>query len=394
MKILYDDQIFTIQHFGGISRYFCELMEQFSQDPEIDFRIALRYTLNEHLIRKTRLNRFWTRRNVFFSGSAFFETIQKKIHVNALNHVFRNRDESIRRLQEQDFDIFHPTYFDTYFLPYLGNRPCVATMYDMTLERFPGLFPREDAVRAGKKKIAVRADRIIAISESTKNDIVTVLNVPEEKIRTIHLAGSLDPEVYAGPAPSPPRTGLPDRYLLFVGNRFTYKNFTFMADALAPVFAEDPTLYLVCAGGGLFSRSENEHLQKNGMASRVLLLPADDATLGYLYRNAIAFIFPSLYEGFGLPIIDAFNCGCPAVLSNTSSLPEVGGSAARYFDPADGASLERIIREILSDEGARKELVAKGRDRAGLFSWKKTAEMTKEAYREAAETARDRPTRV
>lgn len=387
MKILYDDQIFTIQHFGGISRYFCELMEHFSQDPEIDFRIALRYTLNEHLIGATRLNRYWTHRNNLFSDSRILEKIQKSVHINALNHVFRNRDESIRQLETQDFDVFHPTYFDPYFLSRLGTRACVTTMYDMTLERFPKLFPGEDAVRAGKEKIAMRADRIIAISESTKNDIVRVLNVPGEKIRTIHLAGSLDPEACAGPAPSPPRTGLPDRFLLFVGNRFTYKNFTFMADALAPVFAEDPALHLVCAGGGMFSRSEKEHLQKNGMASRVLLVPADDATLGYLYRNAIAFIFPSLYEGFGLPVIDAFNCGCPAVLSNTSSLPEVGGTAALYFDPSDRASLERIIREILSDENVRKELGAKGRDRAGLFSWKKTAAMTKEAYREAAETA-------
>lgn len=388
MRILYDDQIFTIQHFGGISRYFCELMTQFSYDPELDFRIALRYSLNEHLIRNTRLNRYWTKRNDFFSASPFFERLQKNIHVNVLNHIFRNRDESIRQLKAPDFDVFHPTYFDPYFLPHLGSHPCVTTIYDMMLEKFPEHFPKEEAARAGKRKVSARSDRIIAISESTKNDIITILGVPEERVRTIYLGGSLDPETCAGHVPMPPCAGLPDRYLLYVGNRFSYKNFTFMVEALAPVFAEDTGLYLICAGGGNFSGSERELLQKNGVASRVRFFPADDATLVFLYRNAFAFIFPSLYEGFGLPVIDAFNCGCPAILSKTSSLPEVGGDAALYFDPADRASLATVIRQIISDEGARKELVVKGRERAMLFTWEKTAAMTKEVYREATEQGR------
>ena len=378
MKILYDDQIFTYQHFGGISRYFCELMEQYSYDPDLDFRIALRYTLNEPLLSRPGLNRYWTRRNDFFSDSRFFVSLQKRIHLNVLNHVFRNRTESIRQLAGQDFDVFHPTYYDPYFLKFCGDRPFVLTVYDMIIEKFPEYFPGEDAVRAGKKLLAESAQRIIAISECTKKDIVTILRIPEEKVQTIYLAGSL-PQAPGSPS-IPASSSLPERYFLFVGNRSGYKNFPFLIRALAPVFQTHAALYLVCAGGGAFSGSERALLQENNMASRVVSYPADDITLASLYRNACAFIFPSLYEGFGLPVLEAFSCGCPAVLSNTSSLPEIGGDAALYFDPYDTISLADAMERVLTDESLRKELVIRGNEQGKRFSWEKTAAMTKTVY--------------
>ena len=385
MKILFDDQIFTIQHYGGISSYFCELMERFSHDPAIDFRVALRYTLNEPLLSHGELNRYWTHRNDLFSDSRFFSGIQKKVRVNALNHIFRNRAESIRQLKGQDFDLFHPTYYDPYFLAHLGDRPFVLTIYDMILERFSDRYPQEGTVRKGKKLLAEKASRIIAISDSTKKDIIRFLEISEDKIQTIHLASSLSSTQGTGPSPSPMHSNLPERFLLFVGNRPGYKNFPFLIRALHRFFDKEHGLYLVCAGGGGFSEEEMRMIRELGIFSRVLHYPADDATLSYLYAHAIAFVFPSLCEGFGLPILDSFSCGCPALLSNTSSFPEVGGDAALYFDPIDPASLITSVERLLSDEHLREELIVKGRERGKLFSWEKTAAMTREVYESASE---------
>jgi len=385
MKILYDYQIFNKQYFGGISLYFCELMDQFSRDPETSIRLALLYSLNEPLHQKPQLNRFWTHRNDCFTDSRFFSDLQKKIHINVLNHIFNNQYESIRRLKDRDFDIFHPTYYDPYFLKYLGGRPYILTIYDMIHEQYPGNFDSRDPTSARKKILAENAKGIIAISENTKADIVKFLNVDPGKIRVIPLASSFNPEKKLYQTLMNGESNLPKKYLLFVGNRFSYKNFAFLVEALFPVFKSHGDLHLICAGGGKFLDPEMELIRKMNMTSRVHLFPADDATLLHLYRNAYAFVFPSLYEGFGLPVLDAFSCGCPALLSNTSSFPEVGGDAALYFDPVNRASLTAAIEQILSEENLRGDLIARGSERVKLFSWEKTAATTKKVYEAAIE---------
>ena len=380
MKLLYDHQIFTWQNYGGISRYFCELMSQFTLDPRIDFRLALHYSQNEHLHQNPQVNRFWTHRNDFFSDSRFFSALQKKIHINVLNHIFNNQRESVKQLKGQDFDLFHPTYYDPYFLKHLGKKPYVLTIYDMIHEIFPDTFDKNDMTRNRKKTLADNAKKIIAISENTKKDIIKYLDVPEDKIQVIYLADSLSRTKNTNPSNVLDSIRVPEKYLLFVGNRSGYKNFTFLFEALFSVLKKDKNLHIICAGGGFFSASEKNLMQKMDMISRTHYYSADDATLLYLYKNAYAFVFPSLYEGFGIPVLEAFSCGCPTVLSNTSSLPEVGGDAALYFDPVDSVSVTNIIEQILSDENLREDLITKGYSRSKLFSWEKTALMTKKVY--------------
>lgn len=385
MKILYDHQIFTIQHYGGISRYFCELMDRYSQNTEINFRLSLRYSQNDHLSQMPQLNAFWTQRNNFFSDSPFFSDLQKKIHINVLNHIFNNQNESISCLKISDFDIFHPTYFDPYFLKYLGKHPFILTIYDMIHEQYPSNFDYRDPTRARKKILAEKAKKIIAISDSTKADIVKFLNIDPGNIEVIPLASSLHLKRKPEGTFMKRENNLPEKYLLFIGNRFGYKNFLFMVEALFPVFRNHEDLHLLCAGGGKFQGPEVEVLRKLNLTSRVHNYPADDTTLLQLYKNACAFVFPSLYEGFGIPILEAFSCGCPAVLSNTSSFPEVGGTAALYFDPVDKMSLIHAIERILSDKGLRGEMKIRGFEQARLFSWEKTAAKTKEVYEVASE---------
>jgi glycosyltransferase involved in cell wall biosynthesis len=380
MKLLYDHQIFTWQNYGGISRYFCELMSQFTLDPRIDFSLALRYSQNEHLQQNPQVNRFWTQRNDFFSDSRFFSELQKKIHVNVLNHIFNNQRESVKRLKAQEFDLFHPTYYDPFFLKHLGNKPYVLTIFDMIHEIFPDTFEKNDLTRNRKKILAENAKQIIAISGNTKKDIIKYLDVPEDKIQVIYLADTLSRIKNADSSNVPSSITVPEKYLLFVGNRPGYKNFTFLLEALFPVLKKNENLHIICAGGGDFSAAEKNLMQKMNMVTRVHHYPADNATLLYLYKNAYAFVFPSLYEGFGIPVLEAFSCGCPTVLSNTSSLPEVGGDAALYFDPVDRTSLTNAVERILSDENMREDLIKKGCSRSKLFSWEKTSAMTKKVY--------------
>ena len=385
MKLLYDHQIFTWQNSGGISRYFCELMSQFDPDTGVDFSLALRYSQNEPLHQHPQLNRFWTHRNDFFSDSRFFSGLQKKIHVNVLNHIFNNQRESVKRLKEQDFDVFHPTYYDPYFLKHLVNKYYVLTIYDMIHEKFPDNFDKYDLTGSRKKLLAENAKQIITISGNTKKDIVKYLDIPKDKIQVIYLANALSRVKKTDSSNISVFIKLPKHYLLFIGNRSGYKNFTFLIKALFPVLKTNENLHIVCAGGGYFSDSEKNLIRKMNMVTRVHHYPADDATLQHLYKNAYAFIFPSLYEGFGIPVLEAFSCGCPAVLSNTSSLPEVGGDSALYFDSFNTNSLTNAVERILSDETLRKNLITKGCERSKLFSWEKTAAMTKKVYEIALE---------
>ena len=174
MKVLYDHQIFTQQNYGGISLYFCELMNQFSKDPSVNLSIALKYTYNENLLRMPQLNKYWSDKSDFLSNNQLFSFIKGMSHRNILNFALNNKfihinqNESVRSLKQGNFDILHPTYFNPYFLKHLGKKPYVLTVYDMIYERFPMYFPSDDPIIEWKKTLIGNASSIIAISECTK----------------------------------------------------------------------------------------------------------------------------------------------------------------------------------------------------------------------------------
>ncbi len=136
----------------------------------------------------------------------------------------------------------------------------------------------------------------------------------------------------------------------------------------------------MCTGGGKFSNYEIEQFKELGISKQVLQFNLDDDSLAYFYKNALAFIFPSLYEGFGIPVLESFACGCPVVCSNVSSLPEIAGEAACYFDPYSEESIKNSVVKILTDSNLREELINKGYEQLKKFSWQKTAEQTKKIY--------------
>lgn len=381
MKLLYDHQIFTRQQYGGISRYFCELMDQFSQSPDINFTIALRASYNENLCNRPSLNPYWSNRSHLLSNNQIIPCIQKKLHINLLKRLYINQSESVRLLKKQTFDLFHPTEYNPYFLKHLQGKPYVLTVYDMIHEHYPEYFSSHDPTSQWKKELIEQADAIIAISENTKNDILKFSDVKPNKITMIHLGNPFETQQRANKQTIRQDTPSSEKpYLLVVGTRTGYKNFIFFIKAIAILLKKDKNLQVYCAGGGPFTSHELKIFKELGINSKVHMINANDSIMPQLYANAKAFIFPSLYEGFGLPVLEAFSCGCPVVASHTSSLPEIGGDAACYFDPHDPSSLVKSLESVITNDHVREHYINKGLVRVKEFSWERTAHETKKVY--------------
>jgi glycosyltransferase involved in cell wall biosynthesis len=385
MKLLYDHQIFYRQNYGGVSRYFCELMNQFSIDPDINFILPLHFVQNDNLAQFPQLNKYWSERYNSLYTNNFVSLLQKKIRFNALNFglnfLVNNQGESIRLLQKQDFDIFHPTYYEPYFLKYLRKKRYVLTVYDMIHEHFPNYFKTGDQTRAWKKQLIENASDVIAISENTKRDILTFTNVDPDRIHVIYLGNPLENvSSFVPNSLHQDIAGFNYPYLLFVGDRHAYKNFSFFIESVADILHKNGEFHVVCAGSSPFSREEKKLLKNLNIINQVHHVKVNGMILKILYKNARAFIFPSLYEGFGLPVLEAFSCGCPVIISRSSSLPEIGGDGVICFEPSDRQSIISAVEKVLFNEMYREELIRKGYNRLKFFSWEKTADSTKKVY--------------
>ena len=365
MKVLYDYQIFALQKYGGISRYFYELMNQFYVMQDIDFELPLYFSNNEHI-----------RDAQFSSHKTFLPNVVLGIKNYYTKHLnSKNNEKILSAIAKQNFDLVHPTYYNPYFLAEMRDKPFVITIHDMTYEIYSEEFKNNNNTADEKKTLAQKAAKIITVSENTKNDVIEYYNIDPDKISTTYLASSIKYRTK-----NELKLKTPHKYFLFVGNRKGYKNFSTFSKAFSLIQKEFNDVYLVCAGGGEFSKKEKYLLKQLKLSDKVFYYQVNDEKLGYLYGNASAFVFPSLYEGFGIPIIEAFKCSCPVLTSNVSSLPEVAGNAALYFDPKSEVSIKNEMIRILTDEKLRDQLVAAGEIRSKDFSWEKTAAETKLVY--------------
>jgi len=361
LKILIDHQIFTMQNYGGISRVFTELYKEFEKSDDVEPILPILLSDNEYI---GEIKKIWS---IFPNNKSFV----KKIFYYVVNRIY-----STLVLIKGDFDIFQPTYYDPYFLPFLRKRPFVLVVHDMTHEIFPETVSKRDRTIEWKEKLVHKANKIIAISENTKKDIIKFYEINRGKIDVVYLATSL-----ASPQKDL-KMDLPKRYILFVGNRNKYKNFELMFKSIAKLLKEKKEIVLLCAGSGNFTDKEQELFEKFDVKERVKHIKfTDNKDLECIYNKAICFVFPSLYEGFGIPVLEAFACGCPAVISNISSLPEVGGEAVEYFDPYDMKSIHDTVKNVVEDSKLRKGMVQKGRKRLILFNWERTSKVFEETYK-------------
>jgi len=367
MKILYDHQIFSTQIYGGISRYFIELMKNIENNDEIKYELSLEYS-----------NNYYIKQLSNFSCRSFFKNYDFKKRDRIIDYLNKILSKNI--ISKEDYDIFHPTYYNPYFLDCIGKKPFVLTIYDMTHEVLTDYFHYNDKVAEHKKLLALKADKIITISENTKKDIVKFYNLSEKKIKVIHLASSFTEFNMDKINNVNIKHKLPKKYILYVGSRWGYKNFYNFIKAISLLLKTDNDLFVACAGGGNFNENEKELLRGLSMKNKVFQFHTDDEELQALYKNALAFIFPSLYEGFGIPILESFACECPVICSKTSSLPEVAGDAAVYFEPESELSILNSVQKVIYNNNLRSLLVYKGSQRVKEFSWEKTTKKTKKIY--------------
>lgn len=364
VKVFFDHQKFSEQKFGGITRYFSALIDAVKADPDFDYRLGALYS-NNHYIRNEDL----LLNNAL--GRWIFKRKPRRIYK-------WNKQYSKYLIGKNDFDVLHPTYFHPYFLK-RTKKPYVMTMHDMIYEALPEYFTNTEPLPYQKKITTGNASAVIAISESTRQDLIKYLDVPPEKIRMIHHGLDLK-----APLPVEKMPGLPENYILFVGERGNYKNFFRFVEAGAELLQEFKDLHLVFAGGGPFQVADSLAVQRLGIQARCLQFDVNDAQLNYLYQQARVFVFPSLYEGFGYPLLEAFKNGCPIAASDASCFPEIGGDAVSYFNPYDQHSIYTVVRSVLSDSTSRNSLISKGSERLKLFPIEKQQQATLDLYREVA----------
>lgn len=370
MKIAYDSQIFCAQTYGGVSRYFCEIASRLARDPELDVSIAAPMYVNAYLehMPKGIVSGFRA------PNVDRFKSIYPRLALRATGLLLG--DLMLRAISP---DIVHETYFFSYRL---GSRRArrVLTIYDMIHERFPSDFPLADKTSRHKAMAAKRADHVICISESTQRDAIEILGLAPEKTSVIHLGFDLmksgNDSLING------TSAIDEPFLLYVGSRGGYKNFLRLLEAYALSPQLRAEFKLVCFGGGALSAEEQERIARLGLGNdRVIQLGGSDQLLSSLYARAQAFIYPSLYEGFGIPPLEAMSHDCPVICGTTSSIPEVVGDGGEYFDAADVDSMREAIERVVSSESHRKALIEKGRARLGCFSWDRCAKETLEVYR-------------
>lgn len=363
LKVAFDEQAFLLQEYGGISRYLCNLAQCLSCMPDVDVQVSAPLHFNRNL--------------AAMDGVAGFRRLVPKLSTKMFRPVralsYGLADWAINRFKP---DILHETYYTN-----TGHRPRgarhVLTVYDLIHERYGEMFENSDLTIGPKKAAALRADHVICISESTRRDLVTMCGVPVEKTTVIYLGADL---AFLSASPAKDVGSRP--YLLYVGNRDGYKNFSSFLSAYAASTRLKSEFDIVCFGGGLFNAGEWALANKLGVQREHLIHRAGpDIVLAGLYRNAHLFVYPSLYEGFGIPPLEAMAADCPVVCSNTSSLPEVVGEAGEYFDPTNEESMMVAMETVAFSESRRVELVALGRIQSSKFSWEKCALETLDVYR-------------
>jgi glycosyltransferase involved in cell wall biosynthesis len=360
MKILLDPEIFNEQKFGGISRYYVEIVSNISYNQDITIDLPIVSSEN-----------FYLKESLFFTKEIKSKKIiidfLKKFGISLRKKVKKkNQSNCIQALKKQEFDIFIPTYYNPYFLEFIKQKPFVLTVYDMIHELFPQYFTDDSSFVENKLLLMEKATKIIAVSQNTKKDIIKIYpHIDATKIEVIYHGNSIVVnDIFVN---------LPKKYILFVGVRRHYKNFKFLINSIKDLLDNDSDLYVVCAGGGKFEEDEIAFVNDLGLQNQIIQMPFEENELGQFYKNARCFVFPSDYEGFGIPVVESMACGCPIVLTNNSSFPEVAGDAGLYFELNNASDLRNRISSILDNEDLRNEYIKKGLERAKIFDWKEAA---------------------
>ncbi len=361
MRVVYDYQVFNWQRYGGISRYFCELASRIDGFSDSEAQFAAGLHVNGYLEKDYQHLTIGRQR-----GS-------NKV-LNKIGSLI-NRQWSGYYLNAQPPDILHYTYYHPQ-LP-VRNSIKVLTVYDMIHERFPESAKYDKAqIISAKAAMVANVNSIICPSECSKRDLVEFCQIDPAKITVIYHGYGLTTSV-----PVAPPIGVKP-YLLVVGERRWYKNFDRLLQAYAsfPAFRQD--FDICCFGATAFTEQEIALIDRLGLPREsVIWQTGSDAKLVGLYQQAALFVYPSLYEGFGYPPLEAMAAGCPVACSNVSCFPETVANAAELFDPYDVDSIAQGLKNVLYDSARSAELVELGKQNVQRFSWDRCAAEHYQVYK-------------
>lgn len=277
---------------------------------------------------------------------------------------------------------FSPTHYAPRFSPI----PTVISIMDLSYIHFPQMFRRADLfqLQHWTAYSVKNASRVFTISKASRNDIISVYQIPKEKIVVTYPGIKQKTQISATAQTVRKQYGIKGNYILFVGTLQPRKNIVRLIEAFSKIHTKDVQLVIVGKAGWLYQEIF-EAPEKFSVSDKVTFLQfVTDSDLAALYQNALFFILPSLYEGFGLPVLEAMQYGCPVITSNVSSLPEAGGKAALYVDPENVSDIAEKMNLLVSDEKLRKEMIKKGYEHLKKFSWEKTARETLAVLEEVA----------
>lgn len=353
MKILYDYQAFN-QHHGGVSRYHVELIKNLRKigvECDIPYLFSGNVYLEEIGVQHANLLQYWNS-GICSNGMKWMD---QKICLHSI--------------KKGKFDIFHPTFLNPYYVGHTKGKPVVQTMHDLIHEK----TDRFDSaiVRARRAQVLKDADAVICISKETKNDLLRFYDVPEEKVHLVY-HGS-DQNITS--CPELPMFQFP--YILYIGNRKEYKNWSRLLEAFS-MLSKD--VHLVCTGVP-FDRDEFQQIKRLSVSDRVHQFFASENEMINLLSYAVAFIYPSMMEGFGLPILEAYRSLCPCIISDILCFHEVAGDAAVYFNPKSVDDIFEKLAKTIFDEQKLHKLKLLGAERLKKFTWEKTAKETLEVYK-------------
>ena len=326
MKIAFDYKIFWSQKYGGISRYFVNLFNQLNKN-KIDYLVFAPFYKNEFLKELPQLN---------IKGKYF----EDKIPFTSNIFKFLNDKICNRELKKWSPDLIHYTYYSKNFQK---STKTVITVYDLIHEK---ISLDKGEIILPKKKMIESADHIICISETTKNELIDFYKVDVNKISVTYLGAnhfSLNENNF------PRDINFP--FLLYVGSRLKYKNFDFFIKAYSKSKKINENFKIVLFGGGKLTQNEKNLFKELKIdESKVFQINGNDSRLNFLYQKASAFIFPSIFEGFGLPIIESLKNKCPVVCSQIPIFEEIGKNSVNYFNLNDYDNLIDTILKVVEQQ--------------------------------------------
>lgn len=384
VKVLIGNEAFDLQTHGGVTRCFCELMRRMPSNVETKVGVLTTENVYLHQMGIPSLDERMAQMP-FFTPShkkTFYKIYKKGVglryhHPFSGTHTSPNAIYNCYLVGRQDYDVYHPTFFDQRFLRYIGNKPFVLTVHDMIVELFKDKYAAIDEKQLFDKAALIpRANHIITVSECTKHDLMDIFHIPEERITVIYHGSNEQPTTFSLQSP------IDAPYLLYVGQRYENKQFNRFVEGASAFLHAHPEVKVVCTSVG-FNKEELALLDHLHLRDRFIhRFVADDSELMTLYHHALAFVYPSLYEGFGIPIFEAYQAACPVMLNHASCFPEIAGDAAIYFhlDGEHSDLAESLTQMYAMTTDERRALIDKQKSRLSRYSWQRSAEQLAEVY--------------